>query len=280
MRSSCPPLLVFTDLDGCLLDHFSYSYADALPALDELKTSEIPLILTSSKTFAELAELSTELEVSAPFIVENGAGVILPDGYFSTAAEGLVRFNGCRLKSFGPGHSGIIKILHQIRDDNGFRFSGFSDMSVTEIADLTGLSEARAGLARKRLFTEPILWQDSEIKWQAFSSLLADSGLSHLRGGRFVHITGGGDKGIALNWLRDCYKNRAGEMPKVMALGDSDNDIGMLEQADYPVIVRSPVHAPPVVTARTAVIFTQKTGPAGWNDAVLERLQKFRNSRK
>lgn len=273
-------LLVFTDLDGCLLDHFTYDYELARPALDKLKQSKVPLILTSSKTLAELAELSAELKLQSPFIVENGAGVVIPDGYFSTAVSGLVYHQGWWLKCFGPALSEILTTLHKIREENGFRFSGFSDMSSPEVADLTGLSLPRAEMAKQRLFTEPVMWQDSETNWQVFSRLIQESGLCHLRGGRFIHITGGGDKGIALDWLRECYFKEAGVKPQVMALGDSENDIGMLRMADYPVVVRSPAHEPPLVTDKAGLVLTDKTGPAGWNDAVLDRLKKFSNERQ
>jgi len=273
-------LLVFSDLDGCLLDHFSYSYQAARPALNKLKASAIPLILTSSKTLAEIAELSAELELASPFIVENGAGVIMPVDYFSTPDAGQFRHNGYLFKSFGAEHVEIVKKLHAIRHEYGFRFSGFSDMSSTELADLTGLSLSRAGKAKQRLFTEPVLWQDGDDNWLIFSNLLKAVGLHHIRGGRFIHISGGGDKGIALDWLRQCYDKETGTSSQVMALGDSENDIGMLLKADYPVVVRSPVHEPPVITGKTDVIVTEKTGPAGWNDAVLDRLRLFENTRQ
>ena len=268
-------LLVFTDLDGCLLDHFSYSYEPARPALIELKSRKIPLILSSSKTLAELADLSAELNLSTPFIVENGAGVILPDGYFTAPVGDLESNEGLLLKTFGAGLLDVVRILHELRDEYGFMFSGFSDMTSTEVADLTGLSIAGAEKARQRLFTEPLLWQDSDQNWLIFSQRLNDAGLSFLRGGRFIHITGGGDKGMALDWLRGCYEKETGSLPLVMALGDSDNDVAMLAKADYPVVVRSPVHQPPVIEGRAGIIFTEKTGPAGWNDAVLDRLRLF-----
>ena len=55
-----PFYLVFTDLDGTLLDHRIYSFEDALPALDFCRKTHVPVILISSKTRAEmdLASLS------------------------------------------------------------------------------------------------------------------------------------------------------------------------------------------------------------------------------
>lgn len=42
--------LVFTDLDGSLLDHHNYSYVNALPQLASLEQLGIPVIPATSKT--------------------------------------------------------------------------------------------------------------------------------------------------------------------------------------------------------------------------------------
>ena len=51
--------LVFTDLDGSLLDHHNYSYSDALPQLRQLERRGIPVIPASSKTRVEIERLRT-----------------------------------------------------------------------------------------------------------------------------------------------------------------------------------------------------------------------------
>ena len=56
-------LLVFTDMDGTLLDHHDYSYAPALNMLDILKGRHIPVIPTTSKTKAELDSLMGDLSL-------------------------------------------------------------------------------------------------------------------------------------------------------------------------------------------------------------------------
>ena len=48
-------LIVFTDLDGTLLDHDDYSFEAARPALAKLETLNIPVILTTSKTATEVS---------------------------------------------------------------------------------------------------------------------------------------------------------------------------------------------------------------------------------
>jgi ribonucleotide monophosphatase NagD (HAD superfamily) len=48
-----PSPLVFTDLDGTLLDHDTYDWTPARDALDRLTRAGIPVVFTSSKTAAE-----------------------------------------------------------------------------------------------------------------------------------------------------------------------------------------------------------------------------------
>ncbi len=72
-----PKLVVFSDLDGTLLDHDAYSWDAAKPALDRLAERDIPVVLASSKTAREVEILQEQMGLSGrPAIVENGAGVI------------------------------------------------------------------------------------------------------------------------------------------------------------------------------------------------------------
>ena len=75
-----PHLIVFTDLDGTLLDHHSYSWRAASPAMAKLAANGIPLIFNSSKTAAEMRHLQNAMGIRAPFIVENGAAAVIPAG--------------------------------------------------------------------------------------------------------------------------------------------------------------------------------------------------------
>ncbi len=51
-----PFSIVFSDLDGTLLDHHTYSFQEATEALDALRKRAIPLILCTSKTRSELLD--------------------------------------------------------------------------------------------------------------------------------------------------------------------------------------------------------------------------------
>ncbi|HEY7818443.1 MAG TPA: HAD hydrolase family protein, partial [Vicinamibacteria bacterium] len=75
-------LVLFSDLDGSLLDSETYEFEAASDALRELSLRSVPLVLCTSKTKAECAPLRRRLKNRHPFIVENGAGIVIPPGYF------------------------------------------------------------------------------------------------------------------------------------------------------------------------------------------------------
>lgn len=277
-------LIFFTDLDGTLLDHRSYSFEPAGEAISALNRADICWILNSSKTLAELSELRKKLHHRHPLIVENGAGIAIPEGYTHPLWHGLVESmpgsmsttDGFRLHAMGLGRKEILARIEPLKQ--AFRFEGFADMSVERLVELTGLGETDAAAARDRHFSEPLLWLDSEARLSDFAAEVGRLGLSLLHGGRFVHVMGGADKGRAMAWLLQGYGGTASaeERPLTVAIGDSQNDVAMLAAADIAVLVRSPVHAPPKldrVAGERDVRLTEEEGPAGWNSAVLSILE-------
>jgi mannosyl-3-phosphoglycerate phosphatase len=255
-------LIIFTDLDGTLLDHHSYSWQAARPALQKLGECRIPLILCTSKTAAEVSRLHQELKLSTPYIVENGAGIILP-GPAETA------------HFFGKPYSELTALVQQLRDAKGYRFRGFDDFSVAEVMKETGLPEAAARLARQRLCSEPIRWEDSCQKLEEFREDLAKQDLQLLRGGRFYHVLSAtADKGNALRWLLGHYLSTDQIAPWYsVALGDGPNDQSMLDAADLAVVVPAVSGLSPKPNNST-VIYAKEHGPAGWNQTVLEILHR------
>lgn len=65
-------LVIFTDLDGSLLDTETYRFDAARATLEELTACQVPMVLCASKTRAEVEPLRQELGNTDPFIIENG----------------------------------------------------------------------------------------------------------------------------------------------------------------------------------------------------------------
>lgn len=274
------PVLAFTDLDGTLLDHDDYGFDEALPALRRLRDNRIPLVPTTSKTLAEIVELNDEqLHNPHPCIVENGALLCIPEGYFSQLSGSESR-NGYQLLRLARPYSHVIAVLHDLRRSHGYRFSGFNDMSCEKVAQLTGLSHAAAACARQRLAGEPLVWEDSEAALATFGHQLAAQGLHLTRGGRFWHVMDATDKGQAMQRLCALYRQAGFERFTTIALGDSPNDAELLAAADIAVIVRRKDGEVLDCRGRRQTLRTETPGPGGWNTAMHQILDQLETTTK
>ena len=269
------PLLVFTDLDGTLLDHDSYSHAPAQPALARLRHYRVPVIPTTSKTLAEVADLvGGQLALPYPCIVENGGALCLPPDYFAAAPAGS-RQLGYQVIPLAPDYDRLRKTLDRLRERHGFRFRGFHDMSVAEVAGDTGLPESAAAQARQRMCSEPLQWLDSEPRLAEFGRAIEQAGLRLTRGGRYWHVMGPTDKGVALRRLCDLYRQAGFTDFTTVALGDSPNDAEMLGAADIAVAIRRPDGAWLDCAGARQTLRSAAPGPQGWNDTMLALLDQF-----
>ncbi len=263
---------LFTDLDGTLLDHATYSYEAAKPALLRARHLSVPLVFVSSKTRAEIEALRRELGNTDPLISENGGALFIPDGYFPFSVDRAVSCAGSIAIEFGEPYHKLVQALEDASRESGCRIIGFHQMSVEEIAERCSLSVEQAMLAAKREYDEPFEILD-DLRRDALLKAIEARGMRWTKGGRFYHITGDNDKGAAVRHLSELFRRQHKDFQSV-GLGDSLNDIPMLEAVDIPVLIRS--HS--VGELRAAVPrarVSDLSGPQGWNEAVLDLLKAF-----
>ncbi|WP_068305760.1 mannosyl-3-phosphoglycerate phosphatase [Pararhodobacter sp. CCB-MM2] len=245
-------LLIFTDLDGTLLDHESYDYRPALPMLARLKAMGAGVVLASSKTGPEIADWQARLGLTDwPAIVENGAALF--DGQIDDRDYGRIRAALARLQA---------------------PYRGFGDMGVDEVAQVTGLSPEAAALACQRAHTEPGLWHGTEAELHHFLTALEAEGIHARRGGRFLTLGFGGTKAGQMALLTTRYH------PEVtLALGDAPNDAEMLTTADWGIVVRNS-HGPglPPLPGENEgrILRTRAEGPEGWVEGLEAVLAKLK----
>tara|TARA_R110002124_G_scaffold109399_1_gene262203 strand:+ start:344 stop:1261 length:918 start_codon:yes stop_codon:yes gene_type:complete len=264
--------LIFTDIDGTLLDHFDYSFSDAIEVIEALNERHIPIIANTSKTFAEMAKLQQTIGFNSPFISENGAVVYIPIGYFDQQPEGTFTEGYYWVKEFCKPRQYWLELLNQHAQAFNDDFIGFSSLSVEALCELTDLSPDNAKLALIRHYAEPVLWQGNEANKQAFIELMTRVGANTLQGGRFLHVGGDSDKGKAMNWLADVYSKQYNAPVTTIALGDSGNDNAMLEAADLAIQIKSPVHPFPILTTPKQSIKSNECGPKGWAECIKQTL--------
>jgi mannosyl-3-phosphoglycerate phosphatase len=243
------PLLVFSDLDGTLLDHHDYSWDAAGPGLKRLQDIGAGLDLASSKTAAEIDGFRRDMGFShMPAIVENGAGILWPNQPETSGAS---------------EYQNIRKILQQLPPG----FLGVADMTAKEVSDRTGLAPVDAAKAQDRHFSEPGLWTGPPEDLDRFLAEAEHHGLHARRGGRFLTLSFGKTKADAMSEVIALLK------PEItIALGDAPNDLEMILAADTGVIIANSHGVPiPVQTpdSERRIIRTTLEGPKGWADALL-----------
>lgn len=264
MFSIQQPLLVFSDLDGTLLDSHSYDWQPAAPWLSRLHEANIPVILCSSKTSAEMLYLQKMLGLQGlPLIAENGAVIQL--------AEQWQDIDGFPRIISGISHGEICQVLNKLREKEHFKFTTFDDVDDATIAEWTGLSRSQAALTQLHEASVTLIWRDSDEHMAQFIARLNELGLQFMQGARFWHVLdASAGKDQAANWIIATYQQLSGRRPTTLGLGDGPNDAPLLEVMDYAVIVkglnREGVHLHDEDPAR--VWRTQREGPEGWREGL------------
>jgi mannosyl-3-phosphoglycerate phosphatase len=242
--------IIFTDLDGTLLDHHNYSYDDALPIIEKIKAKNIPLIFTTSKTKQECEILQNKMGIDMPFIVENGAAIY---GLDEVVVLGL------RVEI-------IREFLEQFKEKFGIK--AFYDMSVEEVMQKTGFDKTNALLSKQREFSEPFLMED-ESRIVELKRVAKKSGLKVLKGGRFYHLVGQDqDKGRAVLKVLQMM----GLDKRSIALGDNYNDLDMLRVVDQPVLIPYK-EGEYIKTDIKNLIKAPHTGSKGWAEVLGEIIE-------
>ena len=256
--------MMFADVDGTFMDFNTYSMEFSMECVDLLRKNSIPLVLVSSKTFAEMSEIMEQAGLYNHFAFENGCGIAIPDdkgGYLTEIS--------------GPGTHELEKRLALIEEITGKKLTSILSLTDEEISEYSGLDRHRAALSKKRIATLPFISEDRELFSDSdldyLNIRLAGTGLGITRGGRFNHLLPSrSGKSYAVRKIYTFYSNGGGV--KTAACGDSYNDLGMLDNVDVGYIVRKPDGS---FMQGTEFMVTAGDGPRGFTEAVKDFIKLF-----
>lgn len=269
-------LMLFTDLDGTLLNSESYAYDAALPVLATLKHRGVPVIPVTSKTRAEVETLIQQIGLTDPFVVENGSAIYLPRETCPFALPEGDDVGPYRVVALGVAYVMARAGLKAIAQELGRPLKGFGDLSVEQVQQLTGLSAADAHEAKMREFTEPFLTPKNTPP-ERLTAAVEEMGFKVVVGDRFCHLIGGdAGKGIAVHQLVELHRATlsAGQQIVTVGLGNSPNDLDMLENVDHAIVLPGANGPHPQLRDRGWNIAPQPA-PEGWAIAVNQALQRW-----
>ena len=271
-----PRALIFTDLDGSLLDHHTYCAKPASDLFSALDNLGIPVIPVTSKTAAEVIPLRSEYNNHHPFVVENGAAIYIPKDYFrEPPRHGIVKGDYICLENSRPRHTAL-EILARVGQQYENEYDHFKQIYARDgalgIARITGLSESSSAAANCREYSEPVIWYGSHSRKQDFINDIQKQGGHALQGGRFITLGDHCDKGMAIGQLNQLYREHFASPIVSLAIGDSANDVAMLERADWALLISNPGKSLPQLERSDKVLTGRGYGPAAWQHGVRQWL--------
>jgi mannosyl-3-phosphoglycerate phosphatase family protein len=268
-----PRHLIFTALEGALVNPHTGSFADAEDALSELDQRHIPLVLLTARTRAEIEPLRRKLQHSHPFITENGGGIFFPDGYFNLRIPGAERSGRYLRMALGRPYEEVIATLDEIAEETGVGITGFHDMSPREIADNTGLHSRESEYVRDREFDE--LFYFTSADGQAIAHFVAAAsrrGFTVRPGKTFWHFSSGCDAARAVRSLTQLFRDATRIRLRAVGIGSGKEDLSWLSAVDRAILLPS---GPDVESAgldtglSKRITLGDAPGPAGWNTSIL-----------
>jgi mannosyl-3-phosphoglycerate phosphatase len=272
-----PRHLIFTALEGALVDPRTESFFGAEEALSELERRKIPLVLLTSRTREEIEPIRRKLGHNHPFVTENGGGIFFPDGYFGLRIPGAVRTARYLSIAQGRPYAEVCEALDDIAEESAVGVAGFHHMNLREIADNTGLRPRSAELARAREFDEPFYFTSADDKAIArFVEAARARGFDVRRGRTFWHFSAKCDPARAVRTLAQLFREATHIKLRLVGIGGGDQDLPWLRAVDHAVLLPDsreadkPSEHPGETLGRTGtIVMGDAPGSVGWNQAIL-----------
>jgi mannosyl-3-phosphoglycerate phosphatase len=204
------------------MDH-SYDLTPAKETIKILQKISIPVILCTSKTASEVKVIRKELNLTDPYIVENGAAIY---------GESLEKVNGKII--LGEKYETLEEILNFISKEIDYKLIPLNNLSDEEATDLTGLKGNSLTLMRDRHWSMPFLNPPSYFE-DRINMCCKKFKVDIFKGNRMSHLLSiNSNKGKAINALKK-YSNN--QNIKIIGLGDSPNDLPLLLNSDIRVVI-------------------------------------------
>jgi mannosyl-3-phosphoglycerate phosphatase len=272
-----PRHLIFTALEGTLVDPRTDSFAGAEEALSELERRNIAFVLLTSRTREEVEPIRRKIGHNHPFVTENGGGIFFPDGYFSLRIPGAVRTARYLSVAQGRPYAEVCEALDEIAEESAVGVAGFHHMSLREIADNTGLRPRSAELARDREFDEPFYFTSADDKAIArFVEAARERGYDTRRGPTFWHLSAKCDAARAVRTLAHLFREATHIKLRLVGIGGDPADLSWLRAVDQAILLpdsgkaSTPSEHPQENPGRARTfVMADAPGADGWNKAIL-----------
>ena len=263
-------ILIFTDLDGSLLDHNNFEFKEIRDFILKCIKNGIKIIPNTSKTRIEIQVFINQLGQNLPFIVENGAAIHNLD-----LIHPKVKLNDNQLVFSRPLSEIVYQFKKNIPTDFQKRCVFLKDMTLIEQMKILGLNKKYLPLALNRDYSMPLVFDGSKEIVDEFTRHLKKIGMKLHEGGRVYNISDDCSKGKAMKTLIEMLKSELKCKTHTIVVGDSPNDISMLNACDQPCVIPLPNKKNLSYLKDQKIIRATQTAPKGWEEVVRASLKKI-----
>ena len=257
--------IIFTDLDASLLHEETFSCLEIIDALHFLLADGVLIIPNTSKTEVETRNVLETLNLKIPFIVENGAKLC-------DINCGL-QFIGETNKEFGMNFSELdarlekLGVLSFLSD-----FQPITKLKLENASQILGLIGPELEEALERRYSSLYQYLGPKSKIPFWHNALSKVGLNLSQGGRAFAVSGCHDKATPIEWLSEKFVLMGRRLPKIIAIGDSNNDKPMLLASAVACIIPHLNGSRLALPEHLCVVVADEPAPFGWQHAAKKAL--------
>lgn len=275
MKAPQEQYLVFTGVDGSVFDPELSCLQKILPALELLRSREIPLILSTVQTSQTVLPFVKALDHHDPFIVEHGAAIYVPSNAFKVDFKHQIIQDDFKVIQLGLDRTAIVDRIRSLREDIGLPIYGYSEISEASKPDGFNPEPDELIRAQSYQYSEPIFLRSGSADVETVSQKALEAGLRIMPWGRNFILTGDHDEGSAVLFITQLYRE---EFPhkSIVSIGlcDTARNARMLYAVDIPVLIRRGDNKFDEQVGRRGMRFTREAGADGWNKAIIALITK------
>jgi len=252
----------------------------ALPiseALLEIERRNVPLVLSSNGTRAQLEPLRRKIGHAHPFITEGGGGLFIPDGYFAVRLEGAKRVGRYFCVPFGRSSQEAGEAIEDIARQAGAEIVRYAEMNAREIVRNTGMTERDAQGSREREFSERFFFAgNADLAASSFEKIAGEHHWQIRRSEPLCELCSGNDEGKAVRYLMRLYREALRSRVRSVAIGASFEDLTLLAASDQAFImpVSSDCFDKKLLSRLPNAVRIDVPGALGWNQTVVNVLSR------
>ena len=260
-------VLIFSDLDGTLLNRDTFSFDEIKNYILYLISNDISLIPNSSKTKEEINEFNKKLGEDLPYIVENGAAIFDLHLINSNFPEEIV---------LSREIEEILTIFNEkIPKNLVSKLKFLHNLDLSDQMKILGLSKEKIRNALKRKYSIPLLFNGNISEKREIKNLVKSAGLTLQEGGRVINLCDNVSKSTAMKKVVKLFNKISNDKLTTIAVGDNFNDLEMLKNSDIPCLVFNDKFTLETININNCLV-SKKSAPEGWEEIVKLALDKIK----